>query len=65
MILTGCAFKDIDRFTVDLWGAGDCLRANSKLTSNDSFMPVRGIIFLPHEATLQVLPNSVDMGMQR
>jgi hypothetical protein len=34
----------------DLWSAADNLRANSKLTSSDYFMPVLGIIFLRHAA---------------
>ena len=34
----------------DLWEAADNLRANSKLTSSDYFMPVLGIIFLRHAA---------------
>ena len=34
----------------DLWESADELRANSKLTSNDYFMPVLGVIFLRHAA---------------
>ena len=34
----------------ELWNAADNLRANSKLTSSDYFMPVLGIIFLRHAA---------------
>jgi len=34
------AFKDIERLETDLWEAADNLRANSKLTSSDYFMPV-------------------------
>jgi type I restriction enzyme M protein len=44
------AFKDIDKLEADLWSAADNLRANSKLTSSDYFMPVLGIIFLRHAA---------------
>jgi type I restriction enzyme M protein len=44
------AFKDIEKFEADLWEAADNLRANSKLTSSDYFMPVLGIIFLRHAA---------------
>jgi type I restriction enzyme M protein len=44
------SFKDIERFENDLWEAADNLRANSKLTSSDYFMPVLGIIFLRHAA---------------
>src|SRR5687767_14615131 len=38
------------KFEDDLWEAADNLRANSKLTSSDYFMPVLGIIFLRHAA---------------
>jgi type I restriction enzyme M protein len=44
------AFKDIERLETDLWAAADNLRANSKLTSSDYFMPVLGVIFLRHAA---------------
>jgi type I restriction enzyme M protein len=43
-------FKDIEDLEKDLWEAADNLRANSKLTSSDYFMPVLGIIFLRHAA---------------
>ncbi|HEY4640143.1 MAG TPA: N-6 DNA methylase [Thermoanaerobaculia bacterium] len=43
-------WKDIDKLEKDLWEAADNLRANSKLTSNDYFMPVLGVIFLRHAA---------------
>lgn len=43
-------WKDIERLEKDLWEAADNLRANSKLTSNDYFMPVLGVIFLRHAA---------------
>jgi len=43
-------FKDIEKLESDLWEAADNLRANSKLTSSDYFMPVLGIIFLRHAA---------------
>src|ERR1051325_1928397 len=42
--------KDIEKLEADLWQAADQLRANSKLTSSDYFMPVLGIIFLRHAA---------------
>jgi type I restriction enzyme M protein len=42
------AFKDIEKLESDLWEAADNLRANSKLTSSDYFMPVLGVIFLRH-----------------
>src|SRR5215813_5872774 len=43
-------FKDIEKLETDLWEAADNLRANSKLTSSDYFMPVLGVIFLRHAA---------------
>src|ERR1035437_7906974 len=46
--MTNETFKDIERLESDLWEAADNLRANSKLTSSDYFMPVLGIIFLRH-----------------
>src|SRR5947199_6511902 len=48
--MNGSTFKDIDKLETDLWSAADNLRANSKLTSSDYFMPVLGIIFLRHAA---------------
>src|SRR5260221_8815450 len=48
--MNGSTFKDIDKLEADLWSAADQLRANSKLTSSDYFMPVLGIIFLRHAA---------------
>jgi len=44
------AFKDIEKLETNLWEAADNLRANSKLTSSDYFMPVLGVIFLRHAA---------------
>jgi len=41
---------DLAQFETDLWEAADNLRANSKLTSSDYFMPVLGVIFLRHAA---------------
>ncbi len=41
---------NLAQFESDLWSAADNLRANSKLTSSDYFMPVLGIIFLRHAA---------------
>src|SRR5690349_21752680 len=41
---------DLAKFEADLWEAADNLRANSKLTSSDYFMPVLGVIFLRHAA---------------
>jgi type I restriction enzyme M protein len=48
--MNGSDFKDIDKLEADLWEAADNLRANSKLTSSDYFLPVLGIIFLRHAA---------------
>lgn len=48
--MTTDAFKDIEKLETDLWAAADNLRANSKLTSSDYFMPVLGVIFLRHAA---------------
>jgi type I restriction enzyme M protein len=42
--------ENLSQFESDLWSAADNLRANSKLTSSDYFMPVLGIIFLRHAA---------------
>jgi len=42
--------RDIEQLETDLWKAADNLRANSKLTSSDYFMPVLGVIFLRHAA---------------
>jgi len=42
------ASLNIEKLETDLWAAADQLRANSKLTSSDYFMPVLGIIFLRH-----------------
>jgi len=43
-------YNDIEKLEADLWEAADNLRANSKLTSSDYFMPVLGVIFLRHAA---------------
>jgi len=48
--MNGDTFKDIEKLETDLWEAADNLRANSKLTSSDYFMPVLGVIFLRHAA---------------
>lgn len=48
--VTTNAYQDIEKLETDLWSAADNLRANSKLTSSDYFMPVLGIIFLRHAA---------------
>lgn len=44
------ALKDVATFETSRWEAADNLRANSKLTSSDYFMPVLGVIFLRHAA---------------
>jgi type I restriction enzyme M protein len=48
--MTNESFKDIEKLESDLWEAADNLRANSKLTSSDYFLPVLGVIFLRHAA---------------
>ena len=48
--MTSDTFKDVEKLETDLWEAADNLRANSKLTSSDYFMPVLGVIFLRHAA---------------
>lgn len=48
--MTGSTYNDLEKFESDLWEAADNLRANSKLTSSDYFMPVLGVIFLRHAA---------------
>ena len=53
------SFKDIEKLESDLWEAADNLRANSKLTSSDYFMPVLGVIFLRHAA------NRFDMAARQ
>jgi type I restriction enzyme M protein len=42
--------RQVEKLEADLWTAADNLRANSKLTSSDYFMPVLGVIFLRHAA---------------
>jgi type I restriction enzyme M protein len=64
-------FKDIEKLEADLWAAADNLRANSKLTSSDYFMPVLGVIFLRHAAnrfeaaTLQIEADQTAGRMPR
>ena len=48
--MTADSLEDIEKLEADLWEAADNLRANSKLTSSDYFMPVLGVIFLRHAA---------------
>jgi len=48
--MNGSQFDGIEQFEASLWEAADNLRANSKLTSSDYFMPVLGVIFLRHAA---------------
>lgn len=61
------AYKDIEKLETDLWEAADNLRANSKLTSSDYFMPVLGVIFLRHaanaEATVEDLVGMIERGV--
>src|SRR3989337_1597619 len=49
--MTNETYNDIEKLEADLWEAADNLRANSKLTSSDYFMPVLGVIFLRRAAT--------------
>jgi len=65
--MNGSVFKDIEKLEADLWSAADNLRANSKLTSSDYFMPVLGIIFLRHaanryEAATKQIKDDQDAG---
>jgi type I restriction enzyme M protein len=48
--MTSGNVDNIEKLESDLWSAADNLRANSKLTSSDYFMPVLGVIFLRHAA---------------
>ncbi len=48
--MTNETFNNIEKLESNLWEAADNLRANSKLTSSDYFMPVLGVIFLRHAA---------------
>lgn len=48
--MTDSSFAEIEKLESELWEAADNLRANSKLTSSDYFMPVLGVIFLRHAA---------------
>ena len=41
---------DLAKFGSDLREGADRLRANSKLTASDHFMPAPGVIFLRHAA---------------
>lgn len=65
------AFKDIEKLEKDLWEAADNLRANSKLTSSDYFMPVLGVIFLRHaanrfeDARLQIVADQASGKMPK
>src|SRR5437868_11735086 len=46
--MTNGVDTDLAKLEASLWEAADNLRANSKLTSSDYFMPVLGVIFLRH-----------------
>ncbi len=48
--MTTDGYRDIEKLEASLWEAADNLRANSKLTSSDYFMPVLGVIFLRYAA---------------
>ena len=58
--MNSSSFKDIERLETDLWEAADNLRANSKLTSSDYFMPVLGVIFLRHAANRFARPVNLN-----
>lgn len=66
--MTDGSFKDIEKLETALWEVADNLRANSKLTSSDYFMPVLGVIFLRHAAnrsdvaTRQIQTNFEELG---
>ena len=40
--------EQIEAIEKRLWKAADTLRANSNYASNEYFMPVMGLVFLPH-----------------
>lgn len=46
--MTANPLHNLEQLEADLWEAADQLRANSKLTSTEYYMPVLGIIFLRH-----------------
>ena len=58
--MTQGTFKDIEKFEADLWEAADNLRANSKLTSSDYFMPVLGVIFLGKDYEVITVDDRLD-----
>jgi type I restriction enzyme M protein len=62
--MTDGSFKDIEKLETALWEAADNLRANSKLTSSDYFMPVLGVIFLRHAGNRfrQIQTNIEELG---
>jgi len=62
--MTNETFRDIEKLESDLWEASDNLRANSKLTSSDYFMPVLGVIFLRHAANRFQLATTQIQGDQ-
>jgi type I restriction enzyme M protein len=54
-------FQDMEKLEADLWEAADQLRANSKLTSGDYFMPVLGVIFLRYAANrFEAASNQIE-----
>jgi len=58
--VTQGTFKDIEKFEADLWEAADNLRANSKLTSSDYFMPILGVIFLGKDNEVITADDRLD-----
>ncbi len=53
--------QDVEKHERDLWEAADQLRANSKLTSSDYFMPVLGIIALRRAANRFATPRCLEL----
>ena len=51
------AMQDLSEFESDLWEAADSLRANSKLTSSDYFMPVLGVKHMHFISTDVAVPG--------
>jgi len=65
--MTANTNHDIEKLEADLWESANNLRANSKLTSSDYFMPVLGVIFLRHaanrfEAATKQIEEDQDVG---
>ena len=63
--MTNETFKGIEKVESDLWEAADNLRANSKLTSSDYFMPVLGVSCLRHTGQWQEAGSRKSKGRGR